>query len=294
MEHSFLNILVHPTYKTPLSYTEATNILTDNTHPDTFAVKDNVPILLTHNTNNDVAGSNIDYKTHYQNDAETYDYFAKIEDPIEREEVNRLHQHILSEIPASAQWILDVGCGGGWLAKAMQYAGKDIISMDISDVNPIKTIKDIPFATHYGLVADVFQLPIRENSLDCIIASEIIEHVNNPKQFMEALLYALKPGGKLIITTPYNEILKYSLCIHCNQLTPHNAHIHSFTEKTIMKLLPDSSTKHTTKIFNNKLLVRTRLQLLLNIIPLPLFSVIDNIANKLNKKAYRLMLTITK
>jgi 2-polyprenyl-3-methyl-5-hydroxy-6-metoxy-1,4-benzoquinol methylase len=302
MDKFFLDKLVHPVYKTPLQLADDIH-LADGAHPETFTIKENVPILLTtgiaeeltktdlHNS----AGSSFDYKDHYQSDAATYDYFKEANNGIEREEINRLHQNILKEIPKNADWILDVGCGGGWLAKAMKGTNRHVISMDISDINPIKAIASIAYPTHYGLVADVFDLPVKENSIDCIIASEIIEHVSDPKLFLETLIKALKPGGKLIVTTPYNEQIRYSLCIHCNKLTPHNAHLHSFTEASIQRFLPQGTTSFKTKVFNNKVLVRLGLQRLFGFLPLGIWTMADNLTNALTKKrAYRLMLTIQK
>ena len=303
MNANYLSHLVHPLYKTPLQYDERADQLVDPSNNDRFAIKNNVPILLTpevettltETEQHALAGSHFQYKEHYQNDAETYDYFKVSENPVEREEHNRLHQHILSEIPKYASWILDTGCGGGWLANALKQKNKQVISMDISDINPIKAIKNNPYPTHSGLVADVYELPVKEAPIDCIVASEIIEHVSDPKRFIDALFTALKPGGRIIITTPYNERIMASLCIHCNRLTPHNAHLHSFTEASIARYLPGRVTKYKTRVFNNKILVRLGIQRLFGFLPLMLWQGMDNLANAASKKrAYRLMLVIEK
>ena len=303
MDTNYLSRLVHPLYKTPLQYDNVSGHLIDTIHNDKFPIKDNVPILLNRVEEpalnqtklHTEAGSLFHYKEHYQVDAETYDYFKETTNAVEKEEHDRLHQYILSQIPADAGWILDAGCGGGWLAKALKYKNKHVISMDITDINPVKAVKNISYATHYGLVADVFELPVKEGTIDCIVASEIIEHVSDPKRFINSLFTALKPGGKLIITTPYNELIQFSLCIHCNHLTPHNAHLHSFTETTIRNYLPDKVVKYKTKVFNNKILVRLGVQRLLGFLPLSIWKGIDNLCNAITKKrAYRLMLVIEK
>lgn len=283
----FLDILVHPTAKTPLQYNAATGQLTAN--GDSFDIKEQVPILLTKNEK-----EGFDYKDHYQADAVAYDYFEEEPNSVSREEINRLHQYILDEIPGKTGWILDVGCGGGWLAKSLLGKNRNIISMDISDINPIKAVKNFSSPDHFGLVGDVLELPIKPNSIDCIIASEIIEHIVNPKKFLEQLYNVLTPGGKLIITTPYNELIRTSLCIHCNQLTPQNAHLHSFTEKSVTRFFPDNVTSYKTKIFNNKLLVRLRLQKMLSFLPLGAYRFFDDLSVGLTKKAYRLMVVIEK
>jgi 2-polyprenyl-3-methyl-5-hydroxy-6-metoxy-1,4-benzoquinol methylase len=283
----FLDILVHPTAKTPLQYNAAIEQLTAN--GDSFDIKEKVPVLLTKNKK-----EGFDYKDHYQADAVAYDYFEEEPNAVSREEINRLHQYILNEIPNNTGWILDVGCGGGWLAKSFLGKNRNVISMDISDINPIKAVKNFASPNHFGLVGDVLELPVKPNSIDCIIASEIIEHIVNPKKFLEQLYNVLTPGGKLIITTPYNELIRTSLCIHCNQLTPQNAHLHSFTEKSVTRFFPDNVTSYKTKIFNNKLLVRLRLQKMLSFLPLSAYRFFDDLSVGLTKKAYRLMVVIEK
>ena len=299
----YLDLLVHPVYKTPLKYDVNINQLRDDEHNDLFAIKENVPVLLTNildaalstTDQNKQAGTVFQYKLHYQTDAEVYDYFENINNEAERVEIDRLRQTIVSQIPPSAKWILDVGCGGGWLAKAIVPKGFHVISMDISDVNPIKATKRVASAHHFGLVADVFELPVKPDSIDCIIASEIIEHVSDPKKFLEALFAVLKPGGKIIVTTPYNELIRTSLCIHCNKETPHNAHLHSFTEESMKKSLPHGTRKVSMKVFNSKLLVRTQVQKLLKSLPLTVWNYFDKLGNTLTgKKAFRLMVVIEK
>jgi ubiquinone/menaquinone biosynthesis C-methylase UbiE len=96
---------------------------------------------------------------------------------------------------------------------------------------PITALKNLPHPDHSAIVADVFNMPFKKNSFDIIIASEVIEHVFDPKLFIEKISAVLKPGGKLILLTPYNETIIYHLCVHCNNPTPANAHLHSFNEK---------------------------------------------------------------
>lgn len=303
MNQDLLNILVHPIHKTKLFFDTFSGKISDKNGTGQFSVKENVPILLineeevslTSTEQHAKAGSTFHYKEHYQLDAETYDYFKNETNKLEKEEHRRLHQMILAQIPADTGWILDVGCGGGWLAAALTPKQRRVISMDISDINPIKALLNTNNPYHFGLVADVFEMPIGENSIDCIVASEIIEHVSYPKRFLEELFKVLKPGGRLIVTTPYNEKILQSLCIHCNHLTPHNAHLHSFTENSIKMIVPAGARQIKTLIFNNKILVRSGLQNLMRILPLGIYSALENITNKITgKRAYRLMLVFEK
>jgi len=291
MNSAYLDLLVHPVSKEKLQYNERDNYLSTGTNEEQFQVVRGVPVLLSYDTQKE---GHFNYQEHYERDAETYDYFADWEEG-QQEESRRLRQHILKEIPNQAGWILDIGCGGGWLAKTLCKQGHRVISTDISTKNPIKAVEMIPEPTHFGLVADVFLLPVKENSIDCVVSSEVIEHVPDPMAFIAALYKVLAPGGKLVITTPYNEKIQQSLCIHCNQLTPQNAHLHSFTRQKIEALVPSDAVGIKTSIFNSKALVMLRLHLLLRFLPYSLWNIFDKIMLQLSrKKALRLMLVLYK
>ena len=284
---------VHPVTKEKLIWDDSGKLLFDKTSSDTFPVIDDLPILLPFSR--DLNEAEKKYETHYQIDAEEYDYFSAAEGQNERAEIERLHQHIISEIPASAKTILDVGCGGGWLANALLPKGKTVISMDVSIINPQKTLKNFPHPNHFGLVADALYLPLREGSIDCIVASEIIEHVPDPAKFLGSIYTALAPGGKLIVTTPYNELIRYSLCIHCNQNTPHNAHLHSFKEESLIQKAPKQAINVRTQIINAKVFSLLRVLTLMDFLPYSVYKTLDRIAITLTrKKAYRIMLTLEK
>lgn len=257
-----------------------------------FQVRNGIPVFLSTPVASD---SNFNYQEHYVKDAEAFDYSKELQDPEEKIEVGRLRQLILSEVPQDAEWILDAGCGSGWLAAALIPKNRKVISMDISYRNPEKAVGKTPSPNHFAVAADALALPFKNDSLDCIVASEIIEHIVDPELFIRGLMAALKPGGKLIITTPYNEIIRYTMCIHCNQLTPHHAHLHTFTEQSIKNLVNVPATKINTYVFNSKLAFKLKLGRLFSWLPFSVWRFIDRLFLLVTgKKAYRLMLTIVK
>lgn len=225
-----------------------------------------------------------DYITHYQTDAEEFDYFEKRTGATEHEE-RRVREAIISLIPSNVKLILDVGCGSGWIAKTYQKSDKKIISLDISKINPLKVRELYPSSNHFQLVADSFKLPIASNSIECIVASEIIEHTINPKEFLNELLRVVKSSGVLIVSTPYKEKIKYYLCVHCNKKTPANGHLHSFDEEKLKSLSNTSEVKKFNYLtFGNKALIFFRTHILLKYFPYQLWQAIDWLANKIYNK----------
>jgi 2-polyprenyl-3-methyl-5-hydroxy-6-metoxy-1,4-benzoquinol methylase len=264
-----------------------------------YAINENVPILLPEQNlkslNSDLHSkynSQFAYQQHYNEDALFFDYFKEDETAAGEEETKRLHEVISKHIAKGSDLILDVGCGNGWAAKKLLAKGKEVVSMDISVYNPVKVLQENQHENHAAVVADAYHLPFKKDSFDVIIASEIMEHVSDPKLFISQLMKALKPSGKLIITTPYDEKIQYYLCVHCNKPTPKNAHLHSFNEKNIVNFIPSEFPNYSLEKFSNKYLVRLRLNLLLSFLPNGLWKIIDSAANKILKKPMRFLIEI--
>jgi 2-polyprenyl-3-methyl-5-hydroxy-6-metoxy-1,4-benzoquinol methylase len=236
------------------------------------------------------AGSGKPYIAHYQQDAVLFDYFEPPQDGATRHEHRRVHETILSHVPTRAATILDIGCGSAWVAEALCAEGKEVWSLDVSSVNPVKALKKHPFPSHYGIVADVMSLPFREKVFDVVIASEVLEHLVSPADFFQEVMRVVKPGGMLIITTPYKEIIQHSLCIHCNQPTPHHAHLHSFDAEKIRRISAGlRAVRAQIEPFSNKALVKLQMHFWMRLLPYPVWRMLDSLANALIGRQGRLL-----
>ena len=210
--------------------------------------------------------SSFEYVDHYTKDAEEFDYFKVEEAPITKDERHRLDQKIINVIPTTATRILDVGCGNGWLNKALVSNKVEVISLDIALKNAEKAYQNNPHPNHSAVVADVYHLPFEEGSIDAIVASEIIEHVPNPRLFIEKLLIPLKKGGKLIITTPYS----------------------------MVKNIPSNVSSVKMSTINNKFFIKSRLSLLMKKLPFGIWYYFDKLASLIINKPFRLVIEIVK
>ncbi len=302
MNEAFLQMLASPVGN-ELAYDATKQCLIDEKTKESFEIKNGIPVLLPKNaaeravevTLSNGVRARFYYLAHYQQDAEVFDYFEAFAHGAARHENRRLHEMIRSHIPGKVQSVLDVGCGSAWVAKYFADKNVSVCSMDVSLTNPTKALQRYVFEKHFALVADVYALPFKAHTFDCIIAAEVMEHTPDPKLFVSNLLRVLKPGGTLIITTPYNEQIPHSLCVHCNRATPHNAHLHSFDEKNVRELWtaqPVFNCKINT--FANKFLVKLQTHRVLQYLPFGGWKVIDKIANRLFSNPLRLMLTIRK
>ncbi len=224
-----------------------------------------------------------------------FDYFSPPADPASLHESRRLHQEILSHLPASARVVLDVGCGQAWVAKALLSQKEAVISFDIALRNTTEALKRYPAPNHFAVTGDAFDLPFRDGSVDAIVSSEVMEHVPDVPLYLTNLIRVAKPGGAIVISTPYNETIQYSLCIHCNQPTPLHAHLHSFNEALIASLLaPFPNIRYQTEKISNKALLYLRTHKFLAPLPFRAWRAVDALANRVVKKPVRLVIVIEK
>ena len=224
------------------------------------------------------------YIEHYKKDAEQFDYFEERTGATAHDE-RRVREYVISKVPENVKSILDVGCGRAWVAEHFLSKGIKVHSLDISITNPSKAVKQYPVKNHFGIVANSFHLPFANESFDCVIASEIIEHVVHPAKFVKELFRVVTKGGRLIITTPYKEKIIYYLCIHCNKRTPANAHLHSFDENKLRELYEGNDIERFSyQTFGNKMLVFLRTYTILQFFPFWLWKLKDKFSNLLYNK----------
>jgi SAM-dependent methyltransferase len=302
MENSFLyRLLIDPVTGDALELNGTRDSLRSIDGSCIYAITESVPKILT-GENKSIGKADLHrrfktdfrYLEHYEADACLFDYSEKGESKATRHEIRRLHETIINEIKHSDVIILDVGCGNGWAASCLVPKGNRVISMDISSKNPTEAMARTPGPNHAGLIADVYNIPFPDSTFDYVIASEILEHVPDPALFINILVRLLKPHGKLLVTTPYNEKIEYCLCVHCNLMTPRHAHLHSFNRYNIMDVLPSSGIDNKITLFSNKFISRLRFHLILQIVPFRLWRFIDRIANLLLGNETRMMIMIEK
>jgi len=99
--------------------------------------------------------------------------------------------------------VLDAGCGGGDFSVGLHEAGLDVYGLDASESGIAAAQKrGVGTFVVSSLYEDLLH-PFEATSFDAVIAVEVIEHLYSPRIFVKRARAALRPGGLLIITTPY-------------------------------------------------------------------------------------------
>ncbi|HEY8239831.1 MAG TPA: methyltransferase domain-containing protein [Kiritimatiellia bacterium] len=107
-----------------------------------------------------------------------------------------IYPKVLSLLPPKPARVLDVGAGEGYFCKLLKERGYEVEACDYQQ--ELFKLPGVPF--HKGDFNR--SIPLPDNSYDCIVSIEVLEHLENHVQFMREVMRVLKPGGTVILTTP--------------------------------------------------------------------------------------------
>jgi SAM-dependent methyltransferase len=113
--------------------------------------------------------------------------------PIQRYWHRRRHQ-INVMWARGHQRILDAGCGSSLTIQSLNHA----VGMDFN-------LGKLRFLRRYGMPlvrGSAFALPFADQSFDCLVSQEVIEHLPYDEVLFVEMRRVLKPDGRLIIGTP--------------------------------------------------------------------------------------------
>jgi len=145
----------------------------------------------------------------------------------------------LSRHVNAGEYVLDLGCGGGKFTSWMLQAGYTAQGMDISS-NALEMAKRNNPDVTFELLAPDGSIPALDNTFAAVWCTEVIEHILDIHLFLSEVRRVLKPGGILILTTPYHGFLKNLLIVLLKfdrHFNPEYSHIRFFDKKGLSRCL---------------------------------------------------------
>lgn len=145
-------------------------------------------------------------------------------------------------LPAGTSTILDVGCGNGYIASQLAANGHTVVAVDTSE-DGIEIARKACPAVRFEVYSAYDDLRQFADAVDVVVSSEVIEHLYRPALFLKNIHAVLRPGGYVIITTPYHGYLKNLALSLFNRWDKHftveweGGHIKFFSPQTLDRML---------------------------------------------------------
>ena len=102
--------------------------------------------------------------------------------------------------------VLEIGCGYGSMLSALAAAGHRTTGMEPSQ-------KAAAFCRRNGLAIVIGRfpdVPFSAGSFDVVLARHVIEHLSDPREFVNGLVQLVEPGGFVVIETENAWIAQYA------------------------------------------------------------------------------------
>lgn len=135
---------------------------------------------------------------------------------------------------------LDIGCGSGAFVACSRDAGRDAYGIDFND-QEISLGKAAFNLDGFLMKNDVLSMPEEWSGFDLITMFEVIEHLPNPKQVIQAVYRRLKDGGYLVLSCPNERRWQPAGRIFVD-FPPH--HLTRWTPKCLQQFLESNSFEY--------------------------------------------------
>ncbi len=183
--------------------------------------------------------------------------------------------------------VLDIGCGAGAVTAELVKRGHTVLGLDIQD----EAIRRAKLRGLDARVADLNEpLPFEDQSMDVVLAADIIEHVYDPAGLLREIRRVLNDDGYAILAIPHHfdiiqrlrmlfggGIVSVEHLHYCSDYKPWNyVHIRFFTLAEAQEMVRISG-------FNIECLERVPLPIFF---PLPVRAPLRLVSNRLGRRFF--------
>jgi SAM-dependent methyltransferase len=132
--------------------------------------------------------------------------------------------------------VLDLGCGAG---RFLALLDDDAVGVEIAEAAAVRARRQ----GEVRLIGDDGTLPFGHGEFDLVWCSEVIEHVPDALGLLQEVRRVLKPGGRLLLTTPdhswWRRVLISAIRFDVH-FDPMGHHVRFFTRASLERLLREA------------------------------------------------------
>jgi 2-polyprenyl-3-methyl-5-hydroxy-6-metoxy-1,4-benzoquinol methylase len=139
--------------------------------------------------------------------------------------------------------VLDVGCGEGRFAAELLAASAEVIGIDVAE-EPLRRARIAHPGLDVRLVDGDRGWPLPDAGFETVWASETIEHVRDTAAWLSEVRRVLRPGGRLLLSTPaHGWLTLLGLALSARafdaHFDPRSDHLRFYSRRTLTCLLED-------------------------------------------------------
>jgi 2-polyprenyl-6-hydroxyphenyl methylase/3-demethylubiquinone-9 3-methyltransferase len=139
--------------------------------------------------------------------------------------------------------LLDVGCGNGVVSTRLSEVGYEVTGIDPSVDGIALARRDGSGRYEVDNASPGLLARLGGEPFDAVVSLEVVEHVYDPPAWASACFEALRPGGRLVCSTPYHGYAKNLALAASGRFDTHwhplrvGGHIKFWSRDTLSQLL---------------------------------------------------------
>jgi SAM-dependent methyltransferase len=132
--------------------------------------------------------------------------------------------------------VLDLGSGAGDFTAEISLAGARPVGVEVAEAALDRARFRHP-ELEFRLAPIDGPLPVEDGEFDVVFSSEVIEHVADTARWLSEVRRALRPGGRLLLSTPSHGRVRVALGGVERFSEPLGDHLHLYTRRSLQQVL---------------------------------------------------------